>query len=145
MTIGPLEYVVIAVRGDRFTEEVLPALVALQTQGAVRVVDLLFIDKADDGTVVLHEVDQLAEGSPSTYDDLADGLGGLLTHEDIDRLAEQIPSGMSAVVVLFEHAWTSALRAAVDRAGGAVLGGGLADPDILMRLEEELAGQASAQ
>lgn len=145
MAIGPLEYVVIAVRGDRFTEEVLPVLAALQAQGSVRVVDLLFIDKADEGTVVLQEADQLADGSPPAFGDLADALVGLLAQEDIDRIVEQIPSGMSAVVVLFEHAWTNVLGAAIDRAGGAVLGGGTAAPQALAFLESGFPGQADVQ
>ncbi len=145
MTIGPLEYIVIAIRSDRFAEEVLPVLTALQAQGAVRMVDLVFIDKADDGTVVLREVDQLADELASAYGDLADDLAGLVTREEIDQIVEQMPAGMSAVVVLFEHAWTGALGAAIDRAGGAVLGGGIAAPDVLTRLEAELAGQPVAQ
>ncbi len=139
MTIGPLEYVVIGIRGDRFAEEVLPALAAIQDQGSIAVVDLLFVERASDGTITTREISELAPDTPSAYDSLGDGLSGLLTAEDIAQLAEQVPLDMSAVIVVFEHVWTGALRDAIRRAQGVMLGGGMATPDTLARVEAELA------
>ena len=128
-------------RSEQFTQEVLPELATIQAHGAIRVVDLLYIEKTDDGAVVLTDVDQLAQDSPTIYDGLADGLEGLFSQEDIDQIAERIPAGMSAFVMLFEHVWTAALRDAIDRAGGAVLGGGMAEPEALVHLEAEFSRQ----
>ncbi len=141
--MNPLEYVVIAVRNDQFAKEVVPELTAIHARGDIRIVDLLFIDKADDGATVLREVEDLANmlagADSSTYNGLVNELEGLITQEDIDQLTGRIPAGESVVVLLFEHTWTNALRAAIDRAGGAVLGGGLTQPEALARLEAELA------
>lgn len=91
----------------------------------------------------MQEVDQLAGDMAPAYDSLADDLGGLLTPEDLNCLADPVPSGVSVVVMLFEHLWAHALRSAIDRAGGQVLGGGMAEPEALQRLESELTTQAS--
>ncbi len=139
MTIGPLEYVMIGVRSDQFMDEIAPVLAALGEQGAIRVVDLLFLEKDDDGAVAIREMGDLATEAQSGDDALNGDLSGLLTAEDISRLAERVPAGASAAVVLLEHAWTEALRESIQRAHGTLLGGGMATPDALAQLEAELA------
>ncbi len=56
MTIGPLEFVVIGCKGDRFTSEIMPELSSIQEKGLIRVVDLIFVRKDTDGTVKALEV-----------------------------------------------------------------------------------------
>lgn len=138
MSIGPLEYVVIAIRSDQFMREVLPALAAIQAQGAMRVVDLVFVEKDEDGVVIAREIDQPPDQWPSDYASLAIDLSGLLTVNVIGRLAQPVPPGSTAVIALFEHTWTNTLRAAIDRAGGAALGGVLMESATIKRLEEEV-------
>ena len=139
MEIGPLEYVVISLEDDRFTSDILPELNAIQQNGLIRVVDLLFVGKDADGTVTVQEVSELREEEQQAYADLAENLTGLLTAQDIERLAEEIPAGNEAVVVLLEHAWTLGLAQAVRRAGGMLFTGGMVTPDVLAHVSAELA------
>ena len=104
MEIGPLEYVVLGFADNQFMSEVLPELNAIQEHGLIRVVDLVFVSKAGDGTMAVQEVSELREDDLPAYAGLVDEIAGLLTTEDIEHLAEAIPPGTSAVVVLFEHA-----------------------------------------
>jgi hypothetical protein len=148
MTIGPLEYIVIGIPSDRFAkfaEEVAPALAAIQAQGSIRVTDLLFIEKGKDGELVMREVDDLADDVAHVYVDLHENLLGLLTAEDIERLAERVPLGGSAMVALLEHVWALTFCQAVARGQGVALGGGMAAPDALARLEAELTAGIEAQ
>ncbi len=139
MEIGPLEYVVIGLAVDRFTSDVLPELNAIQQNGLIRVVDLLFVSKDADGTVTVQEVSELSEEEQQAYADLTENLTGLLTAQDIERLAEEIPAGNEAVVVLLEHAWTLGLAKAVRWAGGMLFTGGMVTPDALAQVSAELA------
>ena len=59
MAIGPLEFVVIGYKGDRFTSEIVPELNSIQEKGLIRVVDLIFARKDTDGTVKALEVHDL--------------------------------------------------------------------------------------
>ncbi|MFJ1566742.1 hypothetical protein [Streptomyces erythrochromogenes] len=59
MDIGPVEYVVIAFPGHRFRGEVAPELKALVASGTVRILDLTFIKKDEDGSVSFVELDAL--------------------------------------------------------------------------------------
>jgi len=107
MKIGPLEYVVIGLEDDRFTSDVLPELNAIQQNGLIRVIDLLFVSKGADGTVTVQEVSEVSEEEQQAYTALAEDLTGLLTAQDIECLAGEIPVGSKAVIVLLEHTWTS--------------------------------------
>lgn len=63
---------------------------------------------------------------------------GLFTAEDIERLAGEIPTNMSAVIVLLEHTWTIELAEAVRRAGGVLFTGGIVTPEALKQVSAEL-------
>jgi len=139
MEIGPLEYVVIGLEDDRFTSDILPELGAIQQNGLIRVVDLLFVSKGAEGAVTVQEVSELSEEEQQAYTALAEDLTGLLTAQDIERLAGEIPAGSEAVIVLLEHAWTLALAQAVRRAGGVLYTGGMIAPDALAQVSAELA------
>ena len=138
MEIGPLEYAVLGFENGQFASIVLPELNAIQEPGLIRVVDLLFVSKAADGTVSMQEVSELGEDDLAAYEGLADDLAGLLTAEDVDRLAREIPPGTWAVIVLFEHRWTLQLADAVRRAGGVFFAGGMVAPDVLEQVSAEL-------
>ena len=57
MPIGPVEYLVVGFPGNKFTGKIAPELKALVDSGTVRVLDLIFIGKDVDGSVVVFEVD----------------------------------------------------------------------------------------
>jgi Family of unknown function (DUF6325) len=101
ISIGPLEYVVLGFEDHQFASEVLPELNAIQVSGLIRAVNLVFVGKETDGTVAVQEVSELSKEEFATDQGLADELAGLLTIEDIEHLTGQIPTGTSAVIVLF--------------------------------------------
>lgn len=139
MEIGPLEYVVLGFEDNQFASVVLPELNAIQEHGLIRVVDLLFVSKATDGTVTMQEISELGEDDLSAYAGLADDLVGWLTTEDVTHLAKAIPPGISAVIVLVEHTWTLRLAEAVHKAGGMLFTGGMVTHDALEKVRAELA------
>jgi hypothetical protein len=49
MGIGPVEYMVVAFPGNQFKGEIAPALGDLVDNGTIRVLDLVFITKDQDG------------------------------------------------------------------------------------------------
>ena len=51
MTTGPLSYLVVAFPGNQFKGEILPELKRIVDKGLIRIVDLIFIMKDQDGNV----------------------------------------------------------------------------------------------
>jgi len=56
MSLGPVEYVLIEFPGNKFKGEIVPALQELVQAGTIRIIDLIFITKDVDGSVVSLEL-----------------------------------------------------------------------------------------
>ena len=139
MDIGPLEYVVIGTRDQQLTPALVAELDAIQESEQIYVVDLILITKSADGALTRREVNELIEPAPGIYAAIASNLRGLLTAQDIESLAAQVPPGNSAFVILLEHAWVIGLAEAVRQAGGVVYSGGMVSHEELAQLSLELA------
>ena len=87
----------------------------------------------------MQEVSELSEEKQSAYTKLAEDLAGLLTMQDVEHLAREIPAGNEAVVVLLEHVWALGLAQAVQHAGGVLFTGEMVSPDALVQVRAELA------
>jgi Family of unknown function (DUF6325) len=146
MTLGPLEYLLVAFAGNRFTGHILPELRAAREKGIIRVVDLFFISKDEQGAVTAAELSDLRGEEAEQLAPLAGDILGLLAPEDIEQVARDIPNNCSAALLLFEHTWAIGLRDAIRNADGIALAGGLVAPDVLKMVEEELeAAQPGAE
>ncbi|HZU67608.1 MAG TPA: DUF6325 family protein [Ktedonobacteraceae bacterium] len=139
MPVGPLEYIVIGTPGNQFMSEILPELSAIQENGLIRVVDLVFVRKNPDGTISALEVHDLNDDEVSNLGSVKENLMGLITPEDIVTLSNAIPTDTAAVIVLLEHPWINRLQAAVDRANAQVFIGGMVPRGSIEQLEQELA------
>ena len=57
--LGPVELAVIAFPGSNFNGSVAPALAELVEQGTIRIIDLVFVRKDEDGSMIGLELDEL--------------------------------------------------------------------------------------
>jgi uncharacterized membrane protein len=120
--LAPVEYIVIDFPGNRFDGSIVPALVDLVDKRTVRILDLVFVKKDDDGSVDCFEFDQLDE--LGDFGALDGDAGDVLSDDDVLALAEDIPPGSSALFIVWEDLWAADLGRAVRNAGGEVLIGG---------------------
>jgi len=135
--MGPVEYVIIGFPGNRFTGEIVPELTRLIEGGVVRIIDLVFIGKNDDGDVVVIEVDENAE---LTAFAMLDGeIGGVIGDEDIQYAAEGLEPGSSAALILWEDTWAAPLVQAIRNAGGVLLEGSRIPAQLIEDAEALLA------
>ena len=144
MSIGPIQLIAIGFETtERFTGEILRALEAIRAKGAVRLIDLLFVAKEPSGEITALEGSWLdqeeqaqfgaligaligfgAEGTEGAIEGAAAGavaaVEGVLgfTAEDARALADQIPPGTAAALMLLEHTWAADFAEAVRNAGG---------------------------
>ncbi|MEV0091358.1 DUF6325 family protein [Streptomyces sp. NPDC050738] len=110
-TVGPVDVAVVAFEGNRFNGEIVPALRELQENGTVRILDLTFVRKAEDGSVAVVELadPDVAEA----FEKLADDQFDLLSDEDLMSVADGIATGSSAAVIVWENTWAAGLAAAM--------------------------------
>ncbi len=119
MTLGPVSYTVIAFPGNRFSGGIAPEVEKLVSNGTVRVLDLVFVGKSDAGDTISLEFDQRDE--LAAFGDLDGEVGGLINDEDLDHVADQLPPGNSALVIVWEDVWATPLVEAVRASGGVLV------------------------
>ncbi|GAA0673332.1 hypothetical protein GCM10010193_27560 [Kitasatospora atroaurantiaca] len=118
MAMGPVEYFVVAFPGNRFTGGIAPALADLVASGTIRILDLTFITRAEDGTTTRLGLEDLAPEEAAAFDGVEGTVTGLLNQAETEEITRSIPPGSSAALVVWEDAWAVRLTEAVQEAGG---------------------------
>ncbi|GAA4051620.1 DUF6325 family protein [Nonomuraea soli] len=117
-SVGPVDVAVITFGGDRFDGTAAAAVHELQENGTVRVIDLSFVRKGDDGGVTTIEADDSEVAG--RFAGLADEELDLLSDEDLTLIGEQLEPGTAAVVVVWENTWAAKLVSALSSSKGEV-------------------------
>jgi hypothetical protein len=121
MSIGPVEYLIVAFPGNQFKGEIVPALAELVEAGTIRIIDLAFVLKDADGAVVAMELGDLDSDVFKAFDALSPEGLGLLNEEDLAAAGEELEPNSSAALLVWEDVWATKLRDAILNAGGEVL------------------------
>jgi len=116
MSIGPVEYIIIEFPDSKFNGAIVPALSDLIDSGTIRLLDLIFITKDDDGHAVGIEFDE--DDLLSGFADLGGDVGGLFTPEDLEHAASTLEAGASAALLMWEDTWATPLVEALRHSGG---------------------------
>jgi hypothetical protein len=120
--MGPVEFAVIRFADREFGgDRVAAAMQAVIDDGAVRVLDLVFVQRDDDGIVSIVELDELPLAALGELDGAA---GGLFSADDIQRVATRLEPGTSLALVLLEDLWAQPLVEALEQTGATLLTGG---------------------
>jgi Family of unknown function (DUF6325) len=121
--MGPVSYLIVEFPGNKMTGEGFEALVDLVDRGVVRILDLEFVTRRDDGSVAALSLQELDGGGF----DLAvfDGASsGLLDQSDFDEAKEAIAPGSSAGILIFENRWATRFVQGLRRGGAELVAAG---------------------
>ena len=121
MSIGPIDLLVVKFPGNQFKGEIAPALTELVESGTIRVVDLLFANKDQDGKVEMVEVNDLDDDDVRRFDPVVTDVTDMLTEEDIRIFASALEPNSSAALLLFENTWAIRFRDALANANAEVV------------------------
>jgi hypothetical protein len=124
--MGPISYLIAQFPGNKMTGEGFPILVDLVDQGLIRILDLVFITRADDGSTAVLELNDLnRDGNLEVDMAVFDGASsGLIGQSDIAEAAKSVEPGSSAGVLLFENRWATPFVQAIRRGGAEVVAAG---------------------
>jgi uncharacterized membrane protein len=164
MEFGPVQLLVIGFEDGEFSGEILAALRRLREHDIVRLVDLIFVARGEDGEFEAVEHSDLPAEEAEAFGALAGGLlglgaageegmeagavagaeavderGSVLDPDNVWYLADAIPPGTSAGIALLEHRWAIPLRDAIERAGGHNLVDAWVHPSDLVEIGAQAA------
>ncbi|HJX08766.1 MAG TPA: DUF6325 family protein [Actinomycetota bacterium] len=119
MSIGPVEYMIVAFPGNEFKGEILPELARLQDTKTIRIIDLAIVVKDENGKAEALEVTDLdSEFGKALSTLLGNESGGLLNTDDLMAAADELENNSSAALLVWEDVWATNLRDAIVNAGG---------------------------
>jgi uncharacterized membrane protein len=158
MELGPVQLLVVGFENGKFEGNILAELRRLREHDIIRMVDLLFVAKDEQGDVAKVELSDLSQEEAMEFGALAGALlglgaegeegaeagaeagaaaaedGSILDDDDAWYLADAIPPGASAAIALIEHRWAIPLRDAIQTAGGQTLADTWVHPEDLVAI-----------
>lgn len=119
--IGPVDYMIVAFPGSRITGEIGGALADLVEQGTIRIIDLAFVAKDEDGGVLALELTDLDPEVQKGFENAGIEVQGLFNEEDLAAAGEELEPNSSAALLVWENLWAAKAAQAMRDAGGVLL------------------------
>jgi hypothetical protein len=122
--MGPIDYMVLEWDGEQpLTGEVMPLLLDLVDRGIIRILDLAFLGKDEDGSVSAIDFADVAQhdGGLAAFEGVSSGLLG---QDDLEEAAAAMEPGTVAGVLVWENRWAAPVAVALRRSGGQLVASG---------------------
>ena len=121
--MGPIDYLVVEWPGAQPKGEAAPLLLDLVDRGLIRILDLAFIVKGEDGNVAAMEISDFDE-SVEALAVFEGASSGLLSDEDFEAAGEALDPGTSAALLVYENSWAAPFASALRRSGAQLVANG---------------------
>ena len=118
-TYGPVEFLLIAFDSDKPSPGILEAITELIESSTINLLDLVVVTKALDGTVTSVDIEDATDEYGFGTIELE--ATGLASDEDIQELANDLPPGTAAALLVIELVWAKNLASRLTEAGGFVV------------------------
>jgi Family of unknown function (DUF6325) len=122
--LGPVDYLVVEFPAgtQNFTGEGAAELLRLHDAGIIRIMDLVIIGKAEDGTVMAQELGDLED--MGEFARLETELAETLAEEDVEKFGAVMEPGSLGAVLVYENLWAAPFASAMRHAGGRLIANG---------------------
>lgn len=118
--MGPIDYLIVEWPGRQPTGAAAPYLLDLVDRGLIRILDLTFIAKDEDGSVARLEIADLGDG----FEVFAGASSGIISDEDTGEAAAALEPGTSAALLVYENSWAAPFATAMRRSGAQLVASG---------------------
>jgi len=120
--LGPIDVLVIGYSAEAPKRgDAMPIVLDLVERGIIRVLDVRFVRKDEDGTFSGFDLADLDEDAAGDLTAFAGASTGMLDDDDVALVAPEIDPGGAAVILVYENRWAGAFVAAVRRNGGFLI------------------------
>jgi hypothetical protein len=143
--MGPVDYLVVEFPRSRVSGEPLARLIELVDLEVVRVLDLLFVTKEEDGSVRVTEIADLDGDGELDLQVLEGATSGLLGSDDVAEAGAVLEPGSAAALLVYENLWAIPFATALRRAGAQLVASGRIPVDELLDALDAVEGNEPAE
>ena len=136
--IGPIDYLTLEFPQARLTGEGLAALVDLVERGIIRILDLRFVKRMEDGSFSALAISDFDGDSVLDLAVFEGVESGLLDDDDLGHAASVIAPGSAAGLLVYENTWAGPFVSAMRRAGADVVASGRIPADDVLKMLDAL-------
>ncbi len=117
MEYGPVDVVVLASGHPRFDGTILGELERLVGTGTIRLLDAMLLVRAEDGTRLSLDIEDLAPEDRAALGFIETGTRGLFDAEDAEMMWEGMVPGSAVVALAVENTWAVGFLNSIEAAG----------------------------
>jgi hypothetical protein len=123
--MGPIDYLVVEFPDtNKLTGEGFTQLVGLVDRGIIRIIDLVFVRKGDDGSVAGVAIADLDGDGKLDLAVFEGASSGIIGEDDINEVGAVLQPGNAAGILVYENVWAGPFAAALRRGGAEVVANG---------------------
>jgi hypothetical protein len=137
----PVEYALIEFKAPKASGKIVPELLDLAQRGIVRFVDIVFLEKDEDGAVRTVELNDLDPESYAMFVPIGEHVSSLFTNDDLQIAASKLPNRSAALLILWENLWVANLHKAISDSGGELVERSQIAPEIVEQFLKEMAAE----
>jgi hypothetical protein len=142
--LGPIDYLIVEwPPGKEPNGEGLSILEDLVDRGLIRVIDLAFVRKEEDGAVKGMAIADIDHDGKLDLVKFEGASSGLLAQDDFDQAGAALEPGRSAAILIYENRWAAPFAAALRRSGAEpVANGRIPFEQVIEALDQAEARQS---
>ena len=119
--LGPIDYAVLEwPAGTAPSGEAAPMIIDLVDRGLIRIIDVAFVAKGEDGSVAALDLGAFGAG----FEEFEGASSGVLGNEDLEEAAMALEPGATAAVIVWENHFLAPIASAIRRSGGQLVATG---------------------
>jgi uncharacterized membrane protein len=121
VAVGPVDVYIIGFPGNKFTGQIVPAILEQVDNGTIRVIDALFVSKDIDGIVTTLQVSDLDADSGAAFAEITVEQPGALGSDDAEEVSDDLPLNSSALLIAVENLWAVKVVSALEAADAVLI------------------------
>jgi hypothetical protein len=134
---GPIDYIIVGFKGNKFDGSILKALGDAIDSGVISLVALVMIIKDKDGTVTKVDITNLGDEYVVEFAEKYQAKDDYVTGEDVEEMGDLLENDTSAGLLVIEQLWAKPLKKSILDANGVLVAEGRIHPEAAAELNKE--------
>lgn len=132
---GPIDYIIVGFKGNKFDGSILKALGDAIDKGIIGLIALSLVTKDKQGKVTTVNIADTGDSYIAEFTEKYKSDPSLVSKDDVDEVGDLLENDTSAGLLAIEHLWAKPLKKAILDKNGVLLAEGRIHPDAAAEMK----------